>query len=379
MGKMKILYVSNGSNFSSAGGMEYHLIDITKWLEGKGVDTALAVRKGSFIHRNLLCDKSNVYPLSWTGPAKIISFFQVGKAILDFSPDIISINRERDIKRIYSIVKFMGLFLKKKPKIIAIFQNIGWRSSFDLGKLDGLIFLNDYTKQDYISWNRSAEKKSRIIYYGIHLPKVNLAEKLDPNRERKYFKGIGFPIIGMVGEFRKNQSELIDVAYHLKKKCPDFTVAFVGRGSDKETKPLKEKIDRLGLSQNFVFTGRVDRERIPDVFYDLDISVTTNRAEAFGLVFIESLALYTSLVAYDSGGPVEILKKGGGILVHGGPEEMAEKLFVLVSDHELRKSLSIAAREAAEKYFSIDSMGENHYNFYSNVLRNSVSKSAGFT
>jgi glycosyltransferase involved in cell wall biosynthesis len=167
------------------------------------------------------------------------------------------------------------------------------------------------------------------------------------------------------------------VAYHLKKKTPDFTIAFVGRASEEEIRPLQEKIDRLGLSQNFLFTGRVDRKYIPDIFYDLDVSVTTHRVEPFGMVFIESLASYTPLVAYNSGGPVEILAKGGGILVPGGPEEMAEKLFSLISDHALRKSLGMSGRAAAEKYFSIAAMGEQHYLFYVNILKDGSSKSAG--
>ncbi len=365
---MKILYISNGSNFLSAGGMEYHMIDVTEWLKKKGVQSAMAIRKGTFMHKNLVSDRPNIYPLSWTGPAKIISFLQVARAIIDFSPDIISINRERDIKRIYYIVKFMELFLKNKIKLISIFQNVGWRSSFKLEKLDGLIFLNDYTKQDYISWNKGAENKSVTINYGIHLPEVDRQEKSKLNRARKFFKGTGFPLIGMVGEFRKNQTELIDVACHLKKKLPDFTIAFIGRGTEEETRPLKDKIERMGLTKNFVFTGRVDKERIPDIFYDLDVSVTTNRSEAFGLVFIESLASCTPLVAYNSGGPVEILEKGGGLLVSGGPEEMADKLFTIVSDHDLRNSLGAAGRDIAERYFSINAMGERHFNYYSEIL-----------
>ena len=365
---MKILYISNGSNFLSAGGMEYHMIDITEWLKKKGVKTAMAIRKNTFMHKNLVGNMPNIYPLSWTGPAKIISFLQVARAVIDFSPDIISINRERDIKRIYYIVKFINVFLKKNIKLISIFQNVGWRSSFKLEKLDGLIFLNDYTKQDYISWNKEAESKSVIIQYGIHLPEVNRRDKSKLNRERKFFKNAGFPLIGMVGEFRKNQTELVDVAYHLKKKLPDFTIAFIGRGTEEETRPLKDKIERMGLTKNFIFTGRVDKERIQDVFYDLDVSVTTNRSEAFGLVFIESLASCTPLVAYNSGGPVEILEKGGGILVSGGPEDMADSLFTIVSDHDLRNSLGMAGRDVAEKYFSINAMGERHFNYYSEIL-----------
>jgi glycosyltransferase involved in cell wall biosynthesis len=373
---MKILYVSNGSNFSGAGGMEHHLIDITDWLKGKGVDVALAVRKGTFFERCLLSDKPRVYALSWTGFGKIFSIFQAAKMLLDFSPDIVSINRERDIIRIFFITKIMSLFLKKKPKIVSVFHNLGWRSSFKLGKLDGIIFPNNFIKQDYIPRNRSAEAKSAIIYHGIRLPKTAPAEILDPWRERKYFKGRGFPIIGMIGELRKNQTELLDVAHQLKKKIPDFTLAFVGGGTEEEKKTLKEKADRLGLANNVIITGRVERERMPDVFYDLDVSVTTNRHEPFGLVFIESLAAYTPLVAYNSGGPVEILQKGGGVLVQDGPEEMAVELVKLVSDQDRRRAIAMSGRAAAEKYFSIDAMGAKHYNFYENMMKAGSAESA---
>jgi glycosyltransferase involved in cell wall biosynthesis len=373
---MKILYVSNGSNFLGAGGMEYHLIDITNWLEGRGVEIALAIRKGTYFEQTLLRNRPNVYPLSWTGIHKIFSFVQAGKAILDFVPDIISINRERDIIRIFYIAQFMGLFLKKKPKIVSVFHNLGWRSSFDLGKLEGIIFPNNYIKRDYLSNNKCVENKTTIIYHGIHLPDIDPMVKLNPDRPRKYFKGITSPIIGMVGEMRKNQAELIDVAFHLKKKIADFTVAVVGKASEEEINAMKERIAQRGLSKNFLFTGRVDRKYIPDIFYDFDLSVTTHRSEPFGLVFIESLASYTPLIAYNSGGPVEILEKGGGVLVSGGPEEMAREIGSLLSNDELRKSMAMTGRAVAEQYFSIDAMGQQHYNFYVDIAEGRFPKIA---
>jgi glycosyltransferase involved in cell wall biosynthesis len=366
--KMKVLYVCNASNFFGAGGMEYHLIDITKWMNDHGVETALAVRNGTYPQQHLFNNKSNLYPLSWTGLSKILSFFQVGKAMRDFSPDIISINRERDIVRIFFIAKLMSLFLKKKPKIISFFQNVGWTRYFILGSLDGVVFCTNYMKQGYLSKNKSAQKKSTVIYYGVKLPEIDLGIKFNPHRERRYFKGVDFPLIGMVGEMRKNQTELIDVAHHLKKKILNFTIAFIGRGKEEEITVLKRKIDRLGLTNNFIFTGRVERELIPDVFFDLDISVTTNRDEAFGIVHAESLASYTPLVAYNSGGPVEIVEKGGGILVNGGAEDMADKILSLITDDTLRTSLGKAGRTAVENHFSIDAMGEQFYNLYQSIL-----------
>src|SRR5574337_361231 len=153
--------------------MEYHLLDITTWMEGRGVETALAVREGTFFHRNILRDRKHVYPLSWTGRNKFFSFVQVSRAIRNFSPDIISINRERDILRVFLITKITSLFLKKKPKIVAVFHNAGWKRFFVLGKLDGVIFPTDYMKEGYLPKNRNAKDKSVTIYHGINLHHVD--------------------------------------------------------------------------------------------------------------------------------------------------------------------------------------------------------------
>lgn len=367
---MRILYFLNGSNFTGAGGMEYHLIDITGWMQKRGVVTAAAVRKGTYLQDYLLRGHPNIFPLHWTGISKVISLFQAGQAVLKFAPDIISINRERDIKRVYYLTKLLGPFMKKRPKIVAIFQNvgIGFGNSFDLSRLDGLIFINNYTKREFISGNERAEQKSRIIHYGIPLPEIDPDRKFDPERPRRYFKDASFPLIGMIGNFRKNQTELIDAAYHMKAKCGDFTIALIGSGTEDQIRPLREKIVGLGLEKHILFTGAVDHERMTDVFYDLDISVSTNRREAFGIVFIESLASYTPLVTFDSGGPMEILDKGGGVLVHGGPEEMATTLCDLIRDHDRRKALGREARAVAERYFSIDAMGEQHFQLYADLL-----------
>lgn len=378
MKNLKILYISNGSNFLGAGGMEYHLIDITQWLERKGVQTALAVRKNTYWHRTLLAGKPNVYPLSWTGLSKITSMYEVVKTIRDTSPDIISINRERDIVRIVLIVKLLGFFFKKRPKLVSVFHNSGWKKwPMILSLLDGMIFPNKFLTDIYAPGGHLGKAAISVIHHGIHLPVVDAAEKLNPRRQRKFFLGREFPIIGMVGELRKNQSELIDVAYHLVKKVPEFTMAIVGRGHDDEMKRLQNKIDRLGLTKHFILTGNVDRSLIPDIFFDLDISVTTNRREPFGLVFIESLAFHTPLVAYDTGGPVEILEKGGGVLVHGGPGEMAGQLARLIMNHETLRSYGMAGRAAAEQHFSIDAMGEKHYAFYRGLLQKRHAGSVG--
>jgi glycosyltransferase involved in cell wall biosynthesis len=315
-----------------------------------------------------MAGKDHVYPLSWTGMGKVSSFIALIKAIREFAPDVISINRERDVARVYLCAKVAALFMPKKPKIVSVFHNIGRKTSrFVMDRLDGMLFPNRYLMDHYLAKGQERGVPSVVVYHGIELPAVDLEKKLDPKRDRRFFTGAAFPVIGMVGELRKNQIELVDVAFELKKKLDGFTIAVIGRGTVDEVAILQQKIDRLGLTKHFILTGNVDRSRIPDIFFDLDISVTTNRQEPFGIVFLESLATATPLVAYDSGGPVEIIQKGGGSLVTGGPAEMVGELHRLITDHEARKAMARAGRAAAEKHFSIDAMGEGHLGFYEGI------------
>lgn len=360
---MRLLYVCNGSNFLGAGGMEYHLIDVATQLKDYGVDIGFVVRKDTYLHKILLAGEPDVFPMTCTGFRKPISSFQLLKAIISFKPDIISINRERDIVHTYLIAKLYGFLFRKDLQQVAVFHNLGWRFPFNLKRLNGIIFPNRYIQKEYLV-ESLFDQKNKVIYHGINIDNFHFKNNAELNRKRKYFTGLNDPIIGMVGEFRKNQLELVDVAVALRKKLDRFTFAVVGRGTDSEIELLKNKIRSNNLDDYFVVTGNVSRDRMPDVFYDFDVSVTTNRYEPFGIVFIESLASYTPLVAYNSGGPVEILANGGGCLIEGDPEDMAEKIFQVISDVDFRCRLGNDARRSAEKLFSIQSMGKQHYQFY---------------
>lgn len=363
---MKLLYICNGSNFLGAGGMEYHLVDVAGQLKEHGVNVGFVVRQGTYLENHLLAGAPNLYHMSCTGYRKIISYFQLIKAIIRFKPDIISINRERDIVQTYLIAKLCEKLTGEKLILTAVFHNLGWKIPFNLNLLNGIIFPNNYIKDEYFDDNINIP--TEIIYHGINISKFHNKSNFNTNRKRKYFTDVTVPIIGMVGEFRKNQIELVDVAIALRKKTDIFKFAIVGRGTEEELEALTSKISLNRLNDYFIITGNINRALMPDVYYDFDLSVTTNRHEPFGIVFIESLASYTPLVAYNSGGPVEVLAGGGGYLVNGGSEEMAQQIYQLINDIELLKKNGDDARKSAEQFFSVEAMGYRHYQFYMKLV-----------
>ena len=73
-------------------------------------------------------------------------------------------------------------------------------------------------------------------------------------------------------------------------------------------------------------------------------------------------------VAYNSGGLVEIVRKGGGVLVDGGTREFADAVSDLLADDAKRWELGKEGRKVVEENFSVDAMGRKHQAFYEKVL-----------
>ncbi|MEW6721358.1 MAG: glycosyltransferase family 4 protein [Thermodesulfobacteriota bacterium] len=359
---MKILYVNNARVSSGA---EDHLVDVGAWMMKNGQEPVFLVSVESVLEKQLT-EVGVPYHSVFDKRRPLTLLQRIGKAILAERPDVISINREHNILPVLCATRLVSPWLRKKPKMVAVFHTPTGRYYPGLKRFDGIVATSEYTGAGFVRANPGIERVIEIIHYGIRLPSADEAAKADRNRPRRYFRDRGFPIIGMVGELWKNQEELVDAAPAMLETFPDMTVALIG--GYQESAPLNDRIARLGLKKHFVLTGRIPRAIIPDAFHDLDLSVSTHRNEGFGIVHIESMASLTPVVAYNSGGLVEILRKGGGVLVDGGPKEFAQAVVALLSDDERRRRLAAEGRKAVEEHFSIDAMGRHHLRYYENVL-----------
>jgi len=359
---MKILFTNNARVCS---GCEDHLLDLALWLRQQGVEPVFLVREKSTLHKKLDDCGIRAYP-AFIPDRKAGLLNRIARVIIAEKPDVISINREHNILPVTAAALLARPFLRKRPKMVAVFHAPTGRWYPGLQRFDGIIGTSDYTLEPFIRRNPGIREKSTVIRYGITIPDVDAAGKLVRERPRKYFTERKFPIIAMVGELWKNQEELVDVGRILVEKFPEITIAFIG--GYEESRPLTEKINASGCPERFIWTGRLDRKLIPDVFFDLDLSVSTHRNEGFGIVHIESLAGLTPVVAYNSGGLVEIIRKGGGVLVDGGPGEFAAAVIDLLGDDDRRFRLGVEGRRVVEDNFSVDAMGRQNLEFYTKIV-----------
>lgn len=153
-----------------------------------------------------------------------------------------------------------------------------------------------------------------------------------------------------VGRFaaQKNLPLLLAVVKRLQSAgCPDFTLTMVGEGPDEAS--LRALAAREGLGSIVEFRGPVSREEVVGVFAASDVFVLTSNYEGYPRVLMEAAASALPTVTTAVSGSDEAILDGetGFIAPIGAPEELADKLRLLIENPALRQRMGTAAREHA--------------------------------
>ncbi len=96
----------------------------------------------------------------------------------------------------------------------------------------------------------------------------------------------GKVVIGHIGGFffQKNQSFLVDIFEQLYSHNKDYQLCMVGQGKDMPL--IREKVERLGLSDRVIFTGA--RSDVADLLQAMDLFVFPSLFEGLGMALIEA-------------------------------------------------------------------------------------------
>lgn len=364
---MKLLTVNNARKVS---GCEENQLDLARWFrDERSSETIFLVRDESHLGDRAEAEGFSVRRVFHDGLGRISTPFAVAGAIREEQPDVISVNREHNIYATWLGMQMARPFVPRRPLMVSVFHSPTGRRYPLLKHFDGIICTSEYTGGSFFANNDGLRERTEIIPYGTLLPPVDAAAKEDDRRQRRVFAGYRSPLVGMVGDLWKNQAELVTVADLLRDEHPELTFVVVGAGSDDTVAGLERLVEQRGLQDRFIITGRVERSRISDLFFDLDVSLSTYPHEGFGIVHIESLAAMTPLVAYNSGGIREIIRNGGGILVDGGTREFAAALSGLLSDPARRHAMGREGRKVVEEHFTMEIMCRRHYDYYAGLLK----------
>lgn len=150
----------------------------------------------------------------------------------------------------------------------------------------------------------------------------------------------------------------------LAKRTDAFTALVAGDGELEF--PLREFVDREGLSERVRFLGPVPAAKMPGLMAASDIFFLPSLWEGIALSIYEAMSAGLAVVGADVGGQAELVTPETGILLKrpappGSASEearaYADALEALILDPERTRALGAAARARIQEHFELDTMG----------------------
>ena len=221
----------------------------------------------------------------------------------------------------------------------------------------------------------SHSARSRLIASGAPYNRVRVVQNgvsLVPTAPA--FESNGATLV-WCGRFQrwKGAHVFLDAAAIVKASHPEARFWVVGGtlfGKEPEyASELEEQASRPPLAGSVTFTGHVHDARPYIAAADIVVHSSIN-PEPFGLVIAEALAEGKPVVAFDEGGPAEMIESGrsGRLVAPGDVDAMASALDELLRRPELRARIADGAKQRS-KHFGVDAMLLRMQTAYEEVAR----------
>lgn len=135
-------------------------------------------------------------------------------------------------------------------------------------------------------------------------------------------------------------------------------LVIVGDGPDREK--LITLARRLDASNHVEFSGNIDPDEVPGKLAGASIFVRASRSEGLGNSFLEAMAAGLPVIGTPVGGIPDFLRDGEtGIFCRvDNPEDLAEKMNLLMENKDLYKKVAEAGRDLVTKKYSWNGIAE---------------------
>jgi len=143
-------------------------------------------------------------------------------------------------------------------------------------------------------------------------------------------------------------------------------IHFTMVGGGKSEQKLRQIVSESNLSDIVEITGRVDSERMPQVYRQNDIFISASMQEGMSNAMLEAMASGLPIITTRCEGVEELIKDNGFIVENAQAGQIADAIKRLAEDRETYRNMSAAARKQAEK-FSWSSVAERYLKIYESL------------
>lgn len=192
---------------------------------------------------------------------------------------------------------------------------------------------SDHTKNSLISEYGIEESNVVTVYAGLNM-------RIPADFDKVYNNNILF--VGK--DFERKGGEVLLSAFKLvKMQIHDATLTIAGAST---------KIDSPGV----INEGVVTEKRLKELYKTSSVFAMPSLCEPFGIVFLEAMAYKCPCIGTDLNAMKEIIIDGetGFIVKHEDPEDLANKIILLLNNKNMMKEFGINSRKRVLDNFTWD-------------------------
>ena len=165
----------------------------------------------------------------------------------------------------------------------------------------------------------------------------------------------------------KNLVGLIKAFSILKNKHKLNYQLVLGGKEDPYYPEVRKTWEKLRLEKDIIRTGFIDQKDLPLFYNAAELFVIPSFYEGFGLIGLESMACGTPVISSNITSLPEILGDAAIYFNPNNPEEMAEKMKLVLTDKKLYNEMREKGSKQIKKY-SWEKMGEETMEIYGKIL-----------
>ena len=253
-------------------------------------------------------------------------------------------------------------------KMKSLLRKIGFRAVFfsSVKKAKKIISVSKSTRDDIVNHFKINKDKIEVIYEGVDGP-FGVCDEIPPAPFLK--GGVTKPFIFYTGVWRnhKNLVGLVKAFGVLKNKYKLNYQLVLGGKEDPYYPEVRETWEKLGLEKEIIRAGFIDQKELPLLYNAAEIFVIPSFYEGFGLIGLEAMACGTPVVSSNKTSLPEVLGDAAIYFNPNDPEEMAEKMKLVLTDKKLYNELRENGFKQIKKY-SWEKMGKETIEIYKKIF-----------
>ena len=223
---------------------------------------------------------------------------------------------------------------------IFVNEQINQIEKFGLEAATNIVAVSYYTQRSIEKYHGIPPRKISVIHNGVYSRQAVQAYRMEKTWPRRVVLFLGRVT------FQKGPDYFVEVASRVVPHVPD--VLFVLAGSGDMLPRLINRVQELGLSDNFHFPGFLRGEEVEEMFSVADLYVMPSVSEPFGITALEAISFDTPVIISRTSGVSEVL---GHALKSDfwDLDRLADLIINGLLHEELRQDMISMAREEVRR------------------------------